>query len=306
MEIITKIEKNTFEASSLALGMFDGVHLGHQKVIMNAIEKAKKLNIKSAIVTFKEHPQVITAKTPTKLISNVEERLGMFENLGVDYCVLLEFNEALSNMTAVEYIEKVLVSSLNAKNITIGYDHRFGSDKMGNEDLLKEYGGKYSYTADVIPAFVIDGQVVSSSIIRKAISSGEVHLAHKYLGRPYEIKGIVVKGAQRGRLLGYPTANIDLCEKYIQPKEGVYAGIAEINNKKYKTVVNIGKRPTYNDIEKSLLEAHLIDFEGDLYSKELKISFIQRIRDEIKFQSEQELKIQIQQDYLNTSCQIKI
>lgn len=304
MEVIKNIKPNTFKHSSLALGMFDGVHLGHQKVINNAIEQAKNLKTKSVVVTFKEHPQKITAKTPAKLISKLEDRLAMFEKLGVDATVLMEFNQELSNMTASDYIQKFLIGSLNAKNISIGYDHRFGSDKKGDENLLREY--RHNFNTDVIPAFLVEGQIVSSSIIRKVLSLGEVHLAHKYLGRPFCIKGEVIKGAQRGRLLGYPTANIELPEKYISPRDGVYAGIVEVEDKQYKSVINIGKRPTYNDIEQHLLEAHLIDFKGDLYSKEINVLFIERIRDEVKFKSEEDLKTQIQKDYLKASCDIRL
>lgn len=296
MLVFREIKPNLLESSSLALGMFDGVHLGHKKVILDAVRMSQKLNTISAVITFAKHPQFVTARTPTKLITSLEDRLDLFENLGVQATVILDFNEDLCKMTAEEYLQNVLIGALNAKSITTGYDHHFGAQKKGNIKFLESYKEDFGYQINVIPPVNINGQIVSSSIIRQFISMGEMESAAKLLGRLFTIKGTVIRGMQRGRIFGFPTANLIMPEEIIEPASGVYTGAIEINNKSYYTVVNVGKRPTFGDLTEDLIEAHIIDYSGDLYGKIIEISFLKKIRDEKKFNSIEELKAQIQQD----------
>lgn len=296
MLVFKKIKPDLVSASCLALGMFDGVHLGHQKVIMNAVKKAGNQNALSVILTFLNHPQNITAKTPAKLITTLEERLELFEGLGVQVAVVLDFTEDFSKISAIDYIKTVLVDSLNAKNISIGYDHRFGAQKKGDTKLLEMYGKQYGYKVSVISPVIIDGQIASSSDIRKFIATGDVLWASKLLGRPFSLRGTITKGKQRGRKLGFPTINLPLPENIISPASGVYSGLVEIKGKSHFAVINIGKRPTFGDLEENIAEAHILDFNGDLYNKNIEIAFLRKLRDEKKFSSEDELKNQIQID----------
>lgn len=296
MLVFRKIKPNLLDSSSLALGMFDGVHLGHQKVILDAIQMSQKLNTVSTVITFAKHPQLITARTPTKLITSLEDRLDLFEELGIQATVILDFNENLCKMTAEEYLHNILIGALNAKSITTGYDHHFGAQKKGNIKFLEANKENFGYQVNVIPPVNINGQIVSSSVIRQFISMGEMESASKLLGRPFMIKGPVIKGMQRGRVLGFPTANLIMPEEIIEPAGGVYTGTVEIDNRQYYSVINVGKRPTFGDLTEDLIEAHIINYSGDLYDKIIEVNFLKKIRNEKKFNSLDELKAQIQHD----------
>jgi len=276
--------------------MFDGVHLGHQKVILSAVKNAERYDSISTIVTFSQHPGYIKSKTHPRLITTFEEKLELFKKLGVQAVVILDFTDELSRISAEDYLKNFLIMGLNAKSISVGYNHHFGANKKGDCNLLRSYSAEFNYEVKVISPVTIDGHVVSSSAIRKHIHSGDVDIATKMLGRPYSIKNIVVEGKHRGRLLGFPTANLNLPPDKSCPKAGVYSGIVDIDEKKYFSVVNVGKRPTYGDLVENLIEAHILDFDGDIYNKEIEVSFLSRIRDEKKFASEDELKEQIKLD----------
>jgi len=294
--VFRELKENLLESSALALGVFDGVHLGHEKVIINAVKKAQELGTTSAVVTFSKHPRCIISKATPSIISSLEERLELFENLGVQAAVVLDFDEKLAKMTAKEYLENVLIGCLNAKSITIGYNHKFGSDKSGGGKFLEEYSKKYGYKVNVISPVKIDNHVISSSVIRKFILNGDIETAAKFLGRPFKVKGTIIHGQHLGRTLGFPTANLSLPEELIIPLNGVYSGLVKIDSKVYHAVINVGKRPTIGDLKKDLVEAHILDFDQDIYGKTLEVSFLKRIRDEIKFNSLEELKVQIKKD----------
>jgi len=294
--VFREIKTNLLESSCLALGMFDGVHLGHQKVILSAVKSAQELNSTSTIVTFSRHPRHIKSRIQPRLITTLEEKMAIFEQIGVQAVVMLDFTEELSCITAEDYLENYLINGLNAKSISVGYNHHFGANKKGDGKFLKLYSSRYNYKLEIIPPVTIGGHVVSSSTIRKLIHSGEVDFAAKMLGRLYTIKNTVVKGMQRGKLLGFPTANLNQPAEKACPKAGVYSGIVIIDNKKYSSVINVGKRPTYADLAENLIEAHILNFNGDLYGKEIEIGFLKRIRDEVRFNSESELKGQIKED----------
>ena len=310
MLVFRELKENLLESSCLALGVFDGVHLGHQKVILKAVKKAQEPGTTSAVVTFSKHPRHFISKSPQNIIISLEERLELFESLGVQAAIVLDFNENIAKMTAKEYLENVLIGCLNAKSITIGYNHRFGqqsskhkptdsSDEhnvQGNGKFLEEYSKIYGYEVGVISPVKIDSHVVSSSAIRKFLLKGEVDLAAKFLGRSFKLKGTIIHGQHLGRTLGFPTANLSIPDELILPLEGVYSGLVKIDSKVYHAVINVGKRPTIGDLKKDLVEAHILDFDEDIYGKIIDVFFLRRIRNEKKFDSLDELKIQIKKD----------
>lgn len=299
MEIFRKISPNLLASSSLALGMFDGVHLGHQTVLADAIRKGEVLKTKSAVVAFANHPQLITCKTPTKLLTTLEDRLNLFEKAGIEAALILDFTKELAEMSAYNYLKKILIETLNAKSITIGYDHSFGAERKGDYNFLVENSPVFGYEIDLILPVSIDGKTVSSSLIRNFINIGEVDLAAKLLGRSYSIKGNVIEGKKRGKILGFPTANLKTTENIVIPGTGAYAGTVEIDKNKYKSVINIGKNPTFGDINYTSIEVHIFDFSDDIYGKAIRVNFIKKLRNEKKFSSIEDLISQIRVDCQN-------
>lgn len=306
MLIFREIKPDLINASCLALGMFDGVHAGHQKVISSAVKNSQKYNAVPTIVTFSKHPKHIKSKIQPRLITTFDEKIEIFKSMGVKAVVVFDFTDEFSHITAENYLKSFLIEGLNAKSISIGYNHHFGENKKGDSNLLKHYSSIYGYDLKVSSPVTIEGHVVSSSAIRKHIHSGEVDFAAKMLERNYSITNIVVKGKQRGRLLGFPTANLNVPPEKACPKAGVYFGSVYIENNKFFSIINVGKRPTYGDLVENIIEAHILDFEGDLYNKEITVGFIKRIRDEEKFSSETELKRQIEIDYSVARSYLKI
>lgn len=296
MLVFHELKENLLNSSCLALGFFDGVHVGHQKVLSNAVNKAEELNSISTVVTFSKHPKSIITKSHTNMLVSLEERLVLFEDFGVQAAVVIDFNEKLAAMTAQNYLKKILIGCFNAKSITIGYNHKFGGDKLGCSKFLEDNGKIYDYQVSVIQPVKIDNHIVSSSAVRKFISKGDVVSAAKFLGRNFKIKGLVIHGQHLGRTLGFPTANLCLPEELIIPYGGVYSGLAKIDSDVYSAVINVGKRPTIGDINKDLVEVHILDFDKDIYGKNIEIEFLQRVRDEKKFDSLDELKFQIKKD----------
>lgn len=287
MLVIKELKKNLFPASVLALGVFDGVHIAHRRVIEQAVENAAQMGICSVIVTFSTHPRFLISGSMPSIITSLEERLALFEGLGADAAVVIDFNKNIAKMTAEEYLQKILTGCLNAKSLSIGYNHQFGSDKKGTGDFLKEYCAENHIQLNIIPPVKINNHTVSSSVIRRFILSGDVTSAMEFLGRPFKIKGEVIKGKQLGRQLGFPTANLIAPERLIVPLRGVYAGSVRLDNNIYRAVINIDK----------IIEAHILDFDRDIYGETIEVSFLERIRDEKKFDSPEELKKQIQIDY---------
>lgn len=296
MQIIKSPKKNTLKSSSLALGMFDGVHYAHKTVIKKAVEKSKELSCNLCVVTFDTHPEMITSENKIKLITTTEEKLELLEKEGVDSVFLIDFDNDFSKITAERYLKEYLIDCLNAKSITIGYDHHFGLNKEGNYDFLKKYNTKYDYEVNLIPPVVIDDTPVSSSSIRGFLANGDIESVSKYLGRDYSLKGNVIKGMKRGRELGFPTANIKRPDYIALPSNGVYYAKAKIKDELLDSVVNIGKRPTFGDINYNLIEVHILDFDKVIYDEEIELIFVKKIRDEIKFSKIENLKEQIKMD----------
>lgn len=293
MEIIRELEE--IPNLSLALGFFDGVHLGHQAVIGCAVNFAKEENFKSAVVTFKEHPYCYFKGESPKYILSKECKYKCIEDLGVDYIFELDFAK-ICHMTPPQYLENVIVKYFSPKAISTGFNHHFGVDKSGNVKFLSDCQMKFDYLYFATPPQSIYGDVISSTAIRGYIKSGSFYMAQTMLGRKFSVSGTVIKGKELGAKLGFPTANIIYPSDIVEPPFSVYEVETEVDSKKYKGIANFGVAPTISDNGTKVLEVHLLNFKGNLYGKDLKIYFNKMIRSEIKFANIDELKTQIQID----------
>ncbi len=280
----------------MTIGNFDGVHLAHQKIIQQVVEEAKSIRRKSVVMTFEPHPQKVLHpdQVPFYLITTLEEKLSLLEALRVDAAVVLEFTRAFSRTTAEEFIRHIICGRLQPRKVLIGHDYTFGKGKEGKPEYLRAMGEQCGFTVEIIPAFRMDDGIVSSTRVRHAIQEGKVEEAARFLGRPYNIGGAVVRGFQRGSGIGFPTANVSP-GKELLPPEGVYAVYVEWSGARHPAVANIGFNPTFAN-ESLSLEIHLLDFRGDLYGSSLNILFVRRLREERKFESPEKLAEQIGKD----------
>lgn len=293
------------EDSVITIGAYDGLHVGHQAVIEEVRARAAERAARSVVVTFDRHPAVIVRpESAPKLITDHEQRIERLEATGIDAAVVLPFDEEQSREPALSFIERVLVRCLSTKLIVVGADFHFGRNREGNVDLLRSVGETYGF--EVAPLVLVarpDGvdEPVSSTAIRRALAGGNVDLASRLLGRHYEARGRVVQGDQRGRLLGFPTANVEVPNRVCLPADGVYAGWYERpDGSVHACAINLGRRPTfYEHADHSLLEAHLLDFEDDLYGEDAKIRFAAFLRSERKFDGIDALVEQLQNDIVN-------
>lgn len=286
------------EKTIIALGGFDGLHIGHKTLIEKTISVAKNAGCKSMVFTFKNHPLTVINKqyAPKLLISN-HEKLNLFKNYGIDIVNLVQFDTNFMKMSPEEYVLS-LINNYNAKGLVVGFNHRFGYKNLGDTELLKKLSREYDFSLHVVPPVKYKGEIVSSSKIRNLLGEdGDVENAAKMLSRPYFIEGTVVKGRQLGRKLGFPTMNLDYNTDYILPRGGVYYSIIEYNERFYKGITNIGYNPTVEN-QKLGIETHAIGFNKELYGEIIKIYFIKRIRDEKKFDSLAELSEQLKKDKL--------
>ncbi len=303
MEIFYEYSPNLLVNSAIALGFFDGVHLGHQTVIAAAIEEAKLKNITSAVVTFKDHPRALTRGNSPLLLTTIEQRLGIFEKMGVQAVLVLTFTEELCRLTPREYVENVLVKSMGAKIISIGYNHHFGRQREGNPQLLIEFGKTMDFKVRIATPVYVDGIEVSSSKIRESLENTNLDIANQLLSRPFSLLGKIVRGEGRGANLGFPTANLQTAQFQMLPATGVYAAKVSIGDQLndriyYDAVVNIGMRPTFAGDHNVLpiTEVHLLDFKGNLYEKNMEVYFYKYLRPEMKFTGPETLKAQIRSD----------
>jgi riboflavin kinase / FMN adenylyltransferase len=281
----------------VTIGTFDGVHVGHQKIIERLVENAKNKNAESAILTFFPHPRmVLQDQTEIRLLNTIDERTGLLEKRGLDNLIIHPFDKAFSRLTAEEFVKEILVDQLNIEKIVIGYDHRFGRNRTANIDDLIEFGEKYNFEVEQISAQEIQEASVSSTKIRSALEEGNIALANQYLGYPYFLTGVVKKGKQLGRTIGFPTANLKIEENYkLIPKEGVYIVESNFAGKKVYGMMNIGTNPTFDERLLSI-EIYYLDFNEDLYNQKIQISLLKYLRSEQKFASVALLKTQLEID----------
>lgn len=288
---------NSGEPTIVTIGTFDGVHIGHQKIINRLISIGKETQLKSVILTFFPHPRMVLQKdSGIKLINTIEERRAILENLGLDYLLIKKFTKAFSRLSAEAFVKQILVDKLNAKKVIIGYDHRFGRNRNANIDDLKIFGTKYGFEVEEISAQDINDVSVSSTKIRKALSEGDIAKANTYLGYNFMLTGKVIKGKAFGRQINYPTANISINEDYkLIPKHGAYIVSSVIDKKVIYGMMNIGYNPTVDGDEETI-EVHFFNFSKNIYRKTIQIDLLHRLRDEKKFESVEALKVQLLKD----------
>lgn len=304
MQVITDATTQPFpgERTVLTIGAYDGLHQGHQAVIAQVRAAAAERGARSAVVTFDRHPAtVVRPESAPKLLTDHDQRLELLESTGIDAAVVLPFDERQAAEPPLAFIERVLVKCLHAELVVVGNDFHFGRNREGNVDLLREIGETYGF--EVEPVVLIErgddvDEPVSSTAIRRALAGGNVTLATQMLGRPFEARGVVVQGDQRGRLLGFPTANVEVPSRTCLPADGVYAGWYERpDGSRHAAAINLGRRPTfYEHADHSLLEAHLIDFEGEIYGEQARIQFCAFLRSERKFDGIDALVAQLKHD----------
>mgnify|MGYP003343724752 FL=1 len=304
MEVITDLTAPAWgdERSVITIGMYDGVHLGHRTVIEQVKRRARELGARSVVVTFDRHPMsIVRPESAPKLLTNLEQRLELLAGTGVDATVVVSFNDEQSQETAVGFVERVIVGALRTRAVIVGSDFHFGHMRQGNITLLNEMGQRHDFTAEpvrLVPRADGVDEPVSSTAIRRALAGGEIDTATRMLGRPHEIRGTVIDGDKRGRTIGFPTANVAVPDGMCIPADGVYAAVyRRPDGSEHACAVNIGRRPTfYNDAQHSLIEAHLIDFSGDIYGEEAVVQFLAFLRSEKRFAGIDELKTQLVSD----------
>ena len=290
--------KKKHKGSVIAIGNFDGLHIGHQKVLKEARQKAINKKLKFGLVTFEPVPTMFFNKNiKNHRINSFNQKIYFLKRIKLDFLIVINFNKAFSNLSAENFVTKILFKKIKSKYIFISKNFRFGRKRLGDIKTLKNFEKKYSYKILVTIPHKKKDKIISSSLIRKIIQKGKIQEAEKLLGRPWSVEGKVIKGEQRGRVIGFPTCNIKL-NSYTLPKLGVYSVWVQINNLKKKGIANIGYRPTFNG-KSLLLEVNIFGIKKNLYKKILKISFIKFIRAEKKFKNIKELKAQIKKDVIS-------
>jgi riboflavin kinase / FMN adenylyltransferase len=297
MRIVRGLESVPPDAapSAVALGTFDGVHLGHRAILGTALTRARAVGLEAVACTFDPHPMEVLQPDRAPLpITSLEERLGLIGETGVDAAVVLAFTRELAAVEPEAFVKDVLLARLHAREVVVGYNHRFGRGARGDARLLEDLARRFGFRAHVVPPMTMDGAAVSSTGIRAALLRGDVEAAARGLGRPYAVTGTVTSGAGRGRTLGFPTANIAAARPPLLAR-GVYRGRVEVDRRAHAAVVNVGVRPTFGESTLAV-EAHLLDFMGDLYGRTVRLDFIARLRDEMRFASVEDLKAQVARD----------
>jgi len=286
------------EKSVITLGTFDGLHLGHQQIVDTIIQKSRQSGGRSFLLTFDPHPRkVIPGRNDVKLLSTLEEKIEILEQLGLENLFIINFTEKFSRQSPEEFVKKYLVEGIGLKEIVIGHDHHFGKERDGNFELLQNLGHKFNFAVTLVPEFSVEGETVSSTKIRNALLAGDVLKAGKMLGRNYSFKGKIVRGDGRGRKLGFPTANLSTGnEDKLIPAKGIYAAECIIENEMHYGLLSLGRRPTFHKDGDIIPEFYIFDFDRDIYDSIMQVNLVQRIRDEEKFNSVDELIIQMKKD----------
>ena len=298
MKIKSAADYDQIKDSVVTIGTFDGVHLGHQKIIKRLVAIAHAEQLQALVLTFFPHPRMVVQKdTSIKLINTIDEKADLIQDLGVDHLVIKAFTKDFSRLTSLEYVRDVLVNKLHVKHIIVGYDHHFGRNRTANIKDLKEFGAFYGFKVTEITAQEVGDVAVSSTKIRSALAEGSIKVANQFLGYNFMLNGTVVKGKGLGNTIQFPTANLQIEESYkLIPKKGVYLVQSIIDAKLVYGMLNIGTNPTVSDANEISVEVFFFDFNLTLYGTALNIQFLDRIRDEIKFSGLKALKVQLEQD----------
>ncbi len=288
MNIITSTTEYSFPPSIVMLGKFDGVHQGHQMLIKTGVEFSKEENLSPVVYTFEGANALC--------ITTDNEKADIFKHLGAEYTVFEKFTDEFKSIMPDTFVKDILAGKLNAKHIVVGFNYRFGKGASGDTKLLREMCDELGIKLSVIPPYEIDGTLVSSTHIRGLLSEGDVKGANAFLGRPYAVSGVTVRGKGLGHTLGFATANIYNTSGKLLPKRGVYATLTTLDGTEYMSMTNVGVNPTVEDTDAPKVETHLLDFTGEMYGKSIQVEFMDFIRDEIKFHSVDELKSQLEKD----------
>lgn len=297
---LNEIEKNV--KTILTVGTFDGVHIGHQKIIHELTQRAKLFGYRSFVLTFDPHPQKVVGKnTAIKLLTTTSEKIRILESLNVENLFFINFTLEFSQLTSEDFFKKIILEKFGLAEIIVGFDHKFGKGRDGDENKIREWSDEFGFTVTHIDAVQIDDKKVSSTAIREMLNQGRVAEANQFLGRNYSFVGKVVEGDKRGRTIGFPTANLELCDSdKILPANGVYAVQVMLGERKFFGMMNIGKRPTFSDTEKILTEVNIFEFDEMIYGENLVIECIEKIRNEVKFNSVDELRSQLKLDKIKS------
>jgi riboflavin kinase/FMN adenylyltransferase len=279
-------------------GTFDGVHLGHQKILKRLREIADANGGETVLITFWPHPRMVLYPNEhnLKLLSTFEEKTKLLKNAGIDHLLTIPFTMEFSSLSSLEFIEQILINTIKTRKLVIGYDHRFGKNREGSFEYLKNNIQHFGFELEEISREDVDNVGISSTKIRKALEEGKIEVANEFLGRDYELNGIIIKGQQLGRSIGFPTANVHIPHDYkLIPCDGAYAVIIQVEGESHSGMLNIGNRPTVNGNNRTI-EAHLFNFVGDLYDKRISVHFKSYLRPEIKFSGLNDLKLQLEED----------
>jgi len=297
MKIFHGIENaNILKPTVLTLGVFDGLHLGHQRIMQTVVERARTLRAAATAITFDPHPRaVLHPESAPPLLQTLDQRLANLEVLGIDQAIVIGFSKEFAAQPAEVFLEEIIHDRLHAREVYLGKGFAFGRDRGGNIDLLRRKSSELGFLADEVDEVQIRGQRISSSKIRQLLSEGRVNLARRMLGRPYGVEGVIIRGNRRGHTIGFPTANLKPHNRVI-PRYGVYATATLIDGSWRKSITNIGVRPTFENDADPSIETYIFDFDGELYGDVLRVRFLHRIRDERKFNGIDELKAQIEKD----------
>lgn len=296
MKIFEKLEDIKMNMPTVvALGNFDGVHLGHQKLIRNAVDFAHLEGISSAVFTFSNHPRNLSKTGTVKNIMDFEEKSNFIESLGIDYLFNIPFDDYVRHLSSEEFVQKILVERFNIRQAYCGFNYRFGFRASGNPEKLLHYGIEKGFGLHILEPFTVDGIVVSSTEIRKALQDGDIETVNKFLGRKYSLNGTVICGRKLGRKLGFPTANLAVSAEMALPLSGVYVTKTHIDEKSYRSVSNIGRKPTVGEHNKNL-ETYIFNFDENIYGKEIKVEFLGFLRSEKHFKNLEDLKSAMETD----------
>ncbi len=296
----SNIEKS--KNTVVTIGTFDGVHRGHRKILDELIRISKEENSRNFVITFEPHPRTVVSRNfDIRLLTTLEEKKEIFRLYGIENLMIINFTKEFSKLTSEEFIRKFICNKIGARHVVIGYDHKFGRNRDGNESTLRNLGEKLGFDVTQVPPITENGVIISSTLIRNLLMDGKIEEANNYLGRNYSLSGKVVHGAGRGISLGFPTANLqpDSKQKLI-PANGVYAVSVKLENKVYFGVMNIGFRPTFNQTPHAITEVHILDFNKNIYNENIEVQFVKRLRDEKKFGSKEQLVQQIENDIKRT------